>query len=143
MTTTQALQPPAERRRIARQKSFLRGTIHFNNRRSVADCLIRDISPFGARLTFGGTVTTPDVLELHIPQKEQTLRVHVMWRHGTEIGVAFAQAATPEQSPTALASGMVAGQTLAERVERLEAEVATLKRALKKMKTDASDADLT
>ena len=41
-----------ERRRIPRQKSFLRGMIYFNNRRSVADCLIRDISPYGARLIF-------------------------------------------------------------------------------------------
>jgi len=124
-----ATEPRAvERRRTARQKSFLRGMIYFNNRRNAVDCLIRDISPYGARLIFSDSVTTPDVLELYIPQKEQTLRVHTIWRHGQEVGVAFAQAA--QMDP-------VAEPDLAERVARLEMEIAGLKRILKKMKTDA------
>ncbi len=128
-----ATEPRAvERRRTARQKSFLRGMIHFNNRRSAVDCLIRDISPYGARLIFSDAVTTPDVLELYIPQKEQTLRVQVIWRHGQEVGVAFAQAATVE--PTA---EQQQPSDLAERVARLEIEILGLKRILKKMKTDA------
>jgi hypothetical protein len=117
-----------ERRRAARQKSFLRGMIYFNNRRNAVDCLIRDISPYGARLIFSDAVTTPDVLELYIPQKEQTLRVHAIWRHGQEVGVALEQAA--QMDP-------VAEPHLAERVARLEIEIAGLKRILKKMKTDA------
>jgi hypothetical protein len=40
-------------------------------------------------LIFSGAVATPDALDLYIPQKEQTLR-HVIWRHGQEVGVAFA-----------------------------------------------------
>ena len=52
--TVQQEKPVLERRRVARQKSFLRGSVHFNNRRTVVDCLIRDISPNGARLTFSG-----------------------------------------------------------------------------------------
>ena len=96
-----ATEPRAvERRRTARQKSFLRGMIYFNNRRNAVDCLIRDISPYGARLIFSDAVTTPDVLELYIPQKEQTLRVHAIWRHGQELGVAFAQAAHMDRSPS-------------------------------------------
>jgi len=122
----------AERRRITRQKSFLRGTIHFNNRRSVVDCLIRDISPYGARLIFSDAVTTPDVLELYIPQKEQTLRVNVIWRHGQEVGVAFAQAASMDP-----AAEQQQPSDLAERVARLEIEILGLKRILKRMKTDA------
>src|SRR3954467_9619789 len=124
-----ATEPRAvERRRTARQKSFLRGMIYFNNRRNAVDCLIRDISPYGARLIFSDAVTTPDVLELYIPQKEQTLRVHAIWRHGQEVGVAFAQAAQMNE---------VAEPDLAERVARLEMEIVGLKRILKKMKTDA------
>jgi hypothetical protein len=118
-----------ERRRVSRQKSFLRGMIYFNNRRNAVDCLIRDISPYGARLIFSDAVTTPDVFELYIPQKEQTLRIHVIWRHGQEVGVAFAQAA--EVDPVAEPGD------LAERVARLEMEIAGLKRVLKKIKTDA------
>jgi len=118
-----------ERRRVARQKSFLRGMIYFNNRRSVVDCLIRDISPYGARLTFSDSVTTPDMLDLYIPQKEQTLRSQVIWRHGQEVGVAFPQAGAAEAVPEP--------GDLAERVARLESEVASLKRILKKLKTDS------
>ena len=94
--SSEPLRPAVERRRIARQKSFLRGMIYFNNRRNVVDCLVRDISQYGARLIFSDAVTTPDVLELYIPQKEQTLRINVIWRHGQEVGVAFAQAAQIE-----------------------------------------------
>jgi PilZ domain-containing protein len=118
-----------ERRRVTRQKSFLRGMIYFNNRRNAVDCLIRDISPYGARLIFSDSVSTPDVFELYIPQKEQTLRVHAIWRHGQEVGVAFAQAA--QLDPVAETGD------LTERVARLEMEIAGLKRILKKIKTDA------
>jgi hypothetical protein len=124
-----------ERRRIARQKSFLRGMVYFNNRRSVADCLIRDISPYGARLIFSDTVTTPDIIDLYIPQKEQTLRSRVIWRIGHDVGVAFPQAV---QAEPAANSG-----DLAERVVKLEGEIAAIKRVLKKFKADAGqDTDL-
>jgi hypothetical protein len=134
-----ATEPRAvERRRTARQKSFLRGMIYFNNRRNAVDCLIRDISPYGARLIFSDAVTTPDVLELYIPQKEQMLRVHAIWRHGQEVGVAFAQAAHMDPAAEQPGDpGSSPGQALAERVARLEIEILGLKRILKKMKTDA------
>lgn len=126
---TPAERRSSERRRAARQKSFLRGMIYFNNRRSVVDCLIRDISPYGARLIFSDAVTTPDALDLYIPQKEQTLRTHVIWRQGQEVGVAFPQ---PDQAEPA-----GEGRDLTDRVTRLEAEVAALKKILKKLKADA------
>ncbi len=126
-----------ERRRIARHKSFLRGMITFNNRRSAVDCLVRDISPYGARLIFSDAVTVPDALDLTIPQKQQTLRVHVIWRHGQEVGVAFAQAAQMDHAAETGDPGSSPGHALAERVARLEIEIAGLKRILKKMKTDA------
>jgi hypothetical protein len=122
---------PTERRRITRQKSFLRGMVYFNNRRSVADCLIRDISPYGARLIFSDTVTTPDIIDLYIPQKEQTLRSHVIWRIGHDVGVAFPQAV---QAEPAANSG-----DLAERVVKLEGEIAAIKRVLKKLKAEDPD----
>jgi len=118
-----------ERRRVTRQKSFLRGMVYFNDRRSVLDCLVRDISPYGARLIFSDAVGTPDVMDLHIPQKEQTLRTHVIWRHGREVGIAFAQIL--EINPHA------EGDDLVDRVARLEAEVTALRRLLKKLKADA------
>lgn len=120
-----------ERRRIARQKSFLRGCIQFNNGRNTADCLIRDITIYGARLTFSDSITTPDVVDVYIPQKDQTFRSHVIWRHGQEMGVAFAQAAgaSAEHGPN---PGDLVG-----RIERLEAEIAAVRKMLKRLKADA------
>ena len=111
--------------------------IHFNNRRNAVDCLVRDISPYGARLIFSDAVTTPDVLDLYIPQKEQTLRVHVIWRNGQGVGVAFAQTAQMDPAAEPGDPGSSPGQALADRVARLEIEIVGLKRILKKLKTDA------
>ena len=122
-----------ERRKAARQKSFLRGCIYFNNRRSAVDCLVRDISPTGARLIISDSITTPDVVELYIPQKQQTLRAHIHWRPGSELGVAFGATAEPADA---------GNQELAQRVQKLEAEIAALKRVLKKIKSEIeTDAD--
>jgi hypothetical protein len=125
-----------ERRRAARQKSFLRGRILFNNRRTAVDCLIRDISATGARLIFSDAVSIPDLVDIYIPQKEQTLRAHVQWRHGQEVGVAFPEAGAEPAEQTG------ASADLAARVQRLEAEIASLKRMLKRLKADVeSDID--
>ena len=119
----------AERRLAKRQKSFLRGCLYFNKRRGAVDCLIRDISGQGARVIFSDTVNVPDVVELYIPQKEQTVRAHVEWRHGDEIGLSFPDAAGEPSAPPA------AGD-LAERVGKLETEVAALRRLLKQLKSE-------
>ena len=124
-----------ERRNSTRQKSFLQGRIFFNNRRSAIDCLVRDISAGGAKLIFSQTASIPDVVELFIPQKEQTLRAHVIWRSGEEAGVAFrtAQAPVQPQAPVAAVSGT---PDLDKRVEHLEAELAAIKRMLQRLKAD-------
>ena len=122
-----------ERRRSIRQKSFLRGCVYFNKRRNAFDCLIRDISSEGARIIFSDTVSVPDVVELYIPQKEQTVRARVQWRHGDEIGLAF---------PDALraAEGTSQGE-LAMRVAQLETEIVSLRRVLKRLKTEIKPGD--
>ena len=126
----------SERRISTRQKSFLRGCIQFNNRHTTIDCLVRDISDTGARLIFSDSVSVPDVVELYIPQKEQTLRAHVQWRRGDELGVVFAKGARAP-APSRPAEG-----ELAERVEKLEAEIAALKKMFKRLKAEvAGDAE--
>jgi hypothetical protein len=123
-------QESVERRKATRHKSFLRGTVHFNNRRSALDCLIRDISDYGARLIFSGTVTLPDMIELHVPQKEHTSRARVIWRHGREVGVAFTQHVAME--------GIAEGGEISERIQRLEADVAALKRLVRQLKAETA-----
>jgi hypothetical protein len=124
----------AERRQSSRQKSFLRGCIYFNNRRSAVDCLVRDVSVAGARLIFSAAVNVPDVVDLYIAQKEQTLRAKVQWRYGEEAGIAFVNGRQTGVAPPAPDS------ELAERVEKLELEIASLRRLLKRLKVaDSAD----
>jgi PilZ domain len=124
----------SERRGSIRQKSFLRGCVYFNKRRSAVDCLIRDISDDGARIVFSEAISVPDVVELYIPQKEQMLRARVQWRHGDEIGLAFGDALAGPGDP-------VQSRELAERVTALETELASLKRMVKRLRSEVEGSD--
>ncbi|MGE0034216.1 MAG: PilZ domain-containing protein [Xanthobacteraceae bacterium] len=130
----------AQRRQATRQKSFLRGCIYFNDRRTVIDCLIRDISEHGARLRFSDSISTPDNFELHIPQKNQTLRVNARWRHGMDVGVTFADVmhATPATPATAATTDLAA---LSDRVQKLESEITNMRRMLRRLKAEVARAD--
>ena len=124
----------AERRRAQRQKSFLRGSVYFDKRTRSLDCLIRDFSAHGARIIFSQNVGVPDAVELHIPQKQKTLRARVQWRHGDEIGLAFPDAVRAADG----------GDALGLRVAQLESEIAALKKLVKKLRAEvgpAEDAD--
>jgi len=124
-----------ERRHSQRQKSFLRGCVYYNKRRNAVDCLIRDISDEGAHIIFSDTVSVPDIVDLYIPQKEQTLRAHVQWRHGDELGLAFAAGAKPTGAVPEIGD-------LAQRVATLESEVAALRRLLRQFKSDLPGSDM-
>lgn len=120
-----------ERRLSSRHKSFLQGRIYFNNRRSTIDCLIRDYSEAGARLKFSETVNVPEAMELYIPNREQVHRARVEWRSGDEMGVSFDDnARSPSVSPDS------AQGDLPERVERLEGEVAALRRMVNELRAE-------
>ena len=51
-----------------RLRSFLRGRVVFNGGNSSMDCIVRDISPDGAKLQITNSVTVPDRFDLLIPQ---------------------------------------------------------------------------
>jgi hypothetical protein len=119
-----------DRRGIRRQKSFLHGFIYFDKRRGVMSCLIRDLSETGARIVFSETVTIPEHIHLHIPQREKTIRAQVQWRRGDEIGLAF-EAADAAVSPQE--------SELMSRIVQLETEIAELKRTIKKLKRSKAD----
>jgi hypothetical protein len=120
----------AERRNSRRSKSFLRGFVYVSRKRGALSCLIRDLSHKGARIIFSDTVTLPDVVELYIPQREQTIRAQVSWRRNDEIGLAFtADERRADPGPTA-------GEVV-QRVALLEAEIAQLRVRLKGEKAQA------
>jgi hypothetical protein len=96
--------------------------------------LVRDLSDKGARIIFSDTVTLPDVVDLYIPQREQTLRARVEWRRDDEIGLGFTEAdSAPDAQPTAV--------EVMQRVALLEAEIASLRAVLKRLKRDKVETD--
>ena len=113
-----------ERRTARRMKSFLRGLVYFDARRGAWPCLIREMNEEGARILFSEAVTLPDIINLQIPQKEQTLRARVSWRRGDEIGLSF----------TAEAAKLPDAAELMQQVAELEAEILKLRRTLKRLK---------
>jgi uncharacterized small protein (DUF1192 family) len=120
-----------ERRNARRSKSFLQGFVYVSRKRGALACLIRDLSDKGARIIFSDTVTLPDMVELYIPQREQTLRARVQWRRNDEIGLAFIEAESDlDATPSA-------GEVV-QRVALLEAEIASLRALLKRLKNEKS-----
>lgn len=120
-----------ERRHTPRHRTFLQGRVFYNNRRQSADCIIRELTDEGARLSFTDPFALPHAFELHIPNRDQTLRVETIWNHGTDVGVKFAR--TEIHAAATLAPAIQAApqeQTLLERVEKLEKELAALRRRI-------------
>jgi hypothetical protein len=119
-----------ERRSSSRHKSFLQGRIYFNNRRATLDCLIRDLSEAGARLKLSEAVAVPEAMELYIPNREEVHRARVEWRNGDEIGVSFGEIASPSMASD------LSQSDLAHRVQRLEDEVAGLRRLVNELRAE-------
>ena len=122
-----------------RQRTFLKGTLYYDNRHASIECVIRDISDSGARLSFDNPVTVPDNVELFILHKQQTLRARVQRRGPTEIGIAFEVERSSEPRRYADAD---ADAELQQRVERMETEIAALKRLVAKLKAKILPHDL-
>jgi hypothetical protein len=118
-----------DRRSRTRLKSFLQGRVYFNNRRSSLDCLVRDFSDYGARLKVSESVAMPEVVELHIPNKDEAYRARVQWRAGDEVGVAFDP---PDESPSIVPSG----PDLLARVHKIETEMAALQRKVNELQNE-------
>jgi hypothetical protein len=128
-----------ERRHTPRHRTFLQGRVYYNNRRQSADCIIRELTDDGARLSFTDPVALPHAFELHIPNRDQTIRVEIAWNHGTDVGVSFGRV-EPHAAAT-VAPGMHAGLTehsLQERVDRLEKELGALRRRISEIELKSS-----
>ncbi len=118
-------------RRAERIKSLLRAQISFNNHLSTVDCVIKNISPLGAKLLVNEAMSVPDQFELHVPRRGRTYVARMVWRDPEAVGVEF----VGEVGEPALETPGDADQ----RVNELQLEVAELKarvRALSKRLTD-------
>jgi PilZ domain len=126
----------AEEPKVAiRQKTFLKGTLYYDNRRASIECVIRNISDSGARLTFDQPTVVPENVELFIPHRQQTLPARVRRRGPNEVGIAFENERLLEPRRTSDAE-------LQQRVETLEAEITALKKLVAKLKAKVLPHDL-
>ncbi|HEV2570867.1 MAG TPA: PilZ domain-containing protein [Beijerinckiaceae bacterium] len=114
-----------EQRRVARIRSMLGAQIIFNNRATTIDCNIRNVSPRGAKLVVGDTLSLPQEFELNVPAKGRSYRANIVWRRGGEVGVEFVQ----EPSRAALMTDDT------ERVRELESENALLRKRIVDLKS--------
>jgi hypothetical protein len=137
-----------DRRRSKRQKAFLRGSVYISRERGALGCVIRNISDDGARIVFSENVTLPDVFELDIPQRQQTMRARVQWRRNDEIGLTLEPigreigAPAPASAPMAGAAAAPPTEAgLHERIAMLEAELAMLRAQLAGIKSEEIGAD--
>lgn len=128
-----------ERRHTPRQRTFLQGRVFYNNRMQSADCIIRELTDEGARLSFTDPVALPHVFELYIPNRDQTQRVETVWNHGTDIGVTFSRHEAHGAATLAPAAHVAPHeQALLERVEKLEKELASLRRRISEIEMKSS-----
>ena len=115
----------AEQRQAPRLRALIGARIVFNNGQATLDCLIRDVSETGAKLTVSALIPLPDRFEVIIPQKGVTRPVRVAWRRATEIGVRFEDDPGSEQ-----ASAPESEAALKRHIRALEAKVAWLQSRL-------------
>jgi hypothetical protein len=121
-----------DHRNTNRVRSFLRGEIMHSNGSSKTECTVRDISDGGARIEAPVSVTVPEHFELAIPQRNIRHRARMIWRHGTELGVAFqAVAEKPAAQPPRPEDH---NAELRLRMLELEAETARLRTQLADMR---------
>ena len=113
-----------ERRKHIRKPTYLGGRIAFNHLYATMDCLVRNMSPGGARLIFSGPVVLPENFVLSIPAREKAINARVAWRSADEVGVVFNIEAPSRE---------VVSLEMARRIRRLEEEKAALNRKIEEL----------
>lgn len=106
-----------ERRHSSRLRVLMHGQILFNKGTTVLNCMIRDLSESGARISFAEALWVPSEVELEIPKTAQWFRAKVVWSNGRNHGLMFTRDALPPRSASAgqhpwvaLPTGSVVGE---------------------------------
>jgi PilZ domain len=111
-----------ERRREQRRRTYLGGEVDIHPLCARLACLVRNLSPDGARLVFAKPVTIPERFALVIAQTGDHRNVRIVWHSATEAGVAFEEAHTEDDAVISLAA--------TRRIRHLEEERDLLARQL-------------
>jgi len=79
----------AHNRKADRRPSYLGGKITYNQDLWTEDCIVRNATRTGAKLTVKDPNKLPDHFNLSIPSKGKTFRARIKWREANQIGVEF------------------------------------------------------
>jgi PilZ domain len=116
-----------DRRQRFRGRVYYGGVIAFNARQSTMDCLIRNFSPFGAKVEFTNTALLPDEVDLTIVRRGLSCLARIVWRRANEAGFAFRNpkqldAPVPLDWAIRLRASERARKELRARIEQLRSE---------------------
>ena len=81
--------PPIERRQSDRRRACYGGTLRIAAFLPEVECRLRDHSLTGVRIVIAEDVVLPRVVDLTVACRNQTRRAEIVWRSGTQAGLAF------------------------------------------------------
>jgi hypothetical protein len=86
-----------ERRAVARQRTFLKGVLAFNNGNSSEDCMVRNLTDTGALIELPHP-NAPAAFDLIVSARGLHRRARVVWRNGGKFGLELDPAAPPRRA---------------------------------------------
>ena len=78
-----------DKRTGPRMRRLKEGRIIFNDRKSLMSCMIRDVSPTGARLRIGEPYLVPPTFELAVVGEPHGRPAERVWIGAGEMGIRF------------------------------------------------------
>lgn len=97
------------RRQAVRSRTYLGGTIGFNQRASTMSCIVRNMTSAGAKLELQQHARLPGEIDLTILRHGECRRARIVWHHAGDAGIAFVPPSIP------------AGQSATDAIARLKA----------------------
>src|SRR5688572_14103997 len=94
--------PPAEGRRSPRKRVLYGGKVSYRDGSVVFDCMIRDLSPKGARITLAKDKIIPSHVILVDTHNRMAYEASVMWIRAPQFGLRFDRMHGPKDLPEGL-----------------------------------------
>lgn len=115
-----------EKRISIRNRTLYNGVIALNQRYSTMNCVVRNFSIQGAKLSIDNASAVPEAFDLAIRHKQRSYQAQVIWRGLDELGVKFV-----DQQPT-----IRAPLDAARELRAVKADNAALRRRIAKLTSD-------
>jgi hypothetical protein len=78
-----------DRRQSVRDKVIYGAVATVDENGSKVECVVRNISEYGACVEFASTAKLPDEMRLSIPKKGRSFLSRMIWRQAGRVGLAF------------------------------------------------------